>query len=199
MKTNVSRTFMLKTIEFLLITAALIVIILACNLSTIDQNPRIQALQSKVELVAETSNDGGKFSGNTVVAATFKNHERLVQEQEQKIKRNELKAEDKITAFPAGGQLEIKLEAASEETADLYKIEIWLTAKGERKRYLPENCDFVQGVKFSHVDEQYNLRIYTNLVRINLPERSIEPLALEIVDNHVGKTTKFNIYPYYNK
>jgi hypothetical protein len=189
---------MLKSIEFVLIVCALLVLILACNLSVVSADPRVQTFQSKIELVSETSNSDDKFSGNTSIEVNYKNHELLNQEQEAKIKRNELKSEDR-KPIPLGGLVQIKFEAASEENATLDKIEIWITANGERKRYVSADFDFEQGVKFSHVDDEYNLRVYTNAVRFSLKEKSIKPLALEIIDNHVGKTTKFDIYPYYNK
>jgi len=190
---------MLKSLEVFLLSLAVIVAIIACNLSQVDDNPRYKSLYSKVELISEEYKQEDKFSGNTTVNVSFKNNELLNQEQDLKVRRRLLKPEEKKTDLPPGGQIEIKLEAASEENADLYKIEIWLTNKGERKRYLPADCEFVQGPKFSHTDEQYNLKIYNNLVKIGLIEKSVEPLALEIIDNNIGKTTKFAIYPYFNK
>lgn len=190
---------MLKLLEVFLLSLAVIVAIIACNLSRVDDNPHYKSLYSKVELISEEFKQDKKFGGNTTVGVSFKNNEILNQEQDLKVRRRLLKPEDKVTDFPPGGLIEIKLEAASEENADLYKIEIWITSKGERKQYLPADCAFVQGSKFSHIDEQYNLKIYTNLVRIGLKEKTVEPLAIEIIDNKIGKNTKFAIYPYFNK
>lgn len=190
---------MLKSLEIFLIAIAVMVIVIACNLAKTTANIHYQNLPSKVEFVSENIHAPGNFNGNTAYSVQFKNHEFLVQEQNLKVKRKIIKAEDKVTELPAGGQIEIKIEAASEETADLDKIEIWVSVKGEKKRCQQTDYNFVQGVRFSHIEEQYNQRIYTNIVHIGLKEKIVDPIALEIIDNHIGKTTKFAVYPYYNK
>lgn len=190
---------MLKSLELFLITVAIMVIILACNLAKTSNSKLYQSLPSKVEFVSEKIHSPDKFNGNTDFSVQFKNHEFLVQEQDLKIKRKIIKPDDKITDLPVGGQIEIKIDAASEETAGLEKIEIWITVKGEKKCCKLTDYNFVQGAKFSHIEEEYNQRIYTNIVHIGLKEKIIEPIALEIIDNYIGKTVKFAIYPYYNK